>query len=276
MFKRAYDIAILFKEYILLALYLVLSLFLLALNTTDQVRAIRSHLLGVTAALQDVFGMIPNYFALRDENRILREQNLTLADDVNRLREAKLENVRLRTLLGMKEQPAFSYVGASVVGAHMQALRNTVTINAGTDNGVHAGMPAVTNQGLVGRVTATSDKYAVVQLLLHKDLRVSARVQRSRVTGIIRWTDGRYLRMINVPKTLDVRAGDVIITSDYSSIFPAGIRIGIVASTRELPGELFKEILVTPAVDFDRLEEVFIATVLPDSSRVALERGVTP
>lgn len=274
MFKRAYDIAILFKEYFLLAVYLVLSIALFAFNTTDQVRVLRSHVLGITAGLQNAAGFIPNYFSLREENRILREQNLSLSDEVNRLREAKLENLRLHTLLDLKDRPAFTYITASVVGAQVQSLRNTITINAGSDNGIRNGMPAVTNQGLVGRVTATSRSYAIIQLLLHKDLRVSARIQRSRVTGIVRWMEGRTLRMASVPKTMDVRPGDVLVTSDYSSIFPSGIRVGIIASTREVPGELFQEILVTPAVDFDRLEEVFVATVLPDSSRVALERRV--
>jgi len=101
---------------------------------------------------------------------------------------------------------------------------------------------------------------------------VSARIQRSRVNGIVRWTGGSELQFAHVPKTLDVVEGDVVITSEFSSLFPSGIRIGIVTSTRQLPGELFQAITVHPSVDFDRLEEVFVAKVVPDSSRVALER----
>lgn len=272
MLKRFYDIVVLFKEYMLLALYLLLSLFLLAVNTTDQARAIRGHLLGAAGLVQDVFGSIPDYFTLRQQNRILREQNLTLSDEVNRLRESALENIRLRRLVGLGERSAFGYISAQVVGTQMQALRNTATINVGTNNGVRAGMPVVTDQGLAGRVVSASSRYAIVQLLYHKDLRISARVQRSRVNGIVRWTSGTELEFAHVPKTFDVVAGDVLITSEFSSLFPAGIRIGIVASTRQLPGELFQAIAVTPSVDFDRLEEVFVAAVVPDSSRIALER----
>jgi rod shape-determining protein MreC len=272
MLKRFYDIVVLFKEYLLLALYLLLSLLLLAVNTTDQARAIRGHLLGAAGFVQDVFGSIPDYFTLRQQNRILREQNLTLSDEVNRLRESALENVRLRRLVGLGERSAFGYISAQVVGTQMQAMRNTATIDVGTNNGVRVGMPVVTDQGLVGRVVSASSRYAIMQLLYHKDLRISARVQRSRVNGIVRWTSGTELQFAHVPKTLDVVAGDVVITSEFSSLFPAGIRIGIVASTRQLPGELFQAIAVTPSVDFDRLEEVFVAAVVPDSSRIALER----
>lgn len=274
MLKRIYDTALLFKEYLLLALYLLLSIFLLAVNTTDQVRAIRGNVLGVAGVFQDLFGFVPDYFALREENRVLREQNLTLSDEVNRLREAALENVRLRQLVGMRDRPAFGYISAQVVGTQVQALRNSITINVGTDQGVKTGMPVVTDHGLVGRVVSTSRRYAIVQLLLHKDLRVSGRVQRSRVNGIVRWSGGDALQFSHIPKTLDVKTGDVVITSEFSSLFPAGIRIGIVTATRQHAGELFQEIAVAPSVDFSRLEEVFVATVVPDSNRIALERRV--
>ncbi len=274
MLKRVYDTAVLFKEYLLLALYLLLSIILMAANSTNQVRAIRGHVLGVAGVVQDVFGFVPDYFTLRQQNRALREQNLTLSDEVNRLRESALENIRLRQMFGMLERSAFRYVSAQVVGTHIQALRNSVTINAGTEHGVRVGMPVVTDHGLAGRVVSTSSEYAIVQLLLHKDLHVSARIQRSRVNGIIRWSGGRTLHFSHVPKTLDVREGDVVITSEFSSLFPAGIRIGLVQSTRQLAGELFQGIAVAPSVDFDRMEEVFVAMVVPDSGRVALERRI--
>jgi rod shape-determining protein MreC len=271
MLKRAYDLLVQFKEYALLALYLLIAIVLFAQNTATPVKGIRSDLLAAAGFIQDTFDFIPDYFALTHENRVLREQNILLSDEVNTLREAAIENIRLRAMYGLKDRPAFSYVSALVVGSQVQALTNTVTINAGTENGIKIGMPVVTDHGLAGRVTSTSGHYAIVQLLLHKDLRVSARVQRSRINGIIRWTGGSELRMINVPKTSDVIPGDVVITSEFSSLFPGGIRVGVVSSTRDVPGDLFQEIMVKPSVDFDRMEEVFVATVLPDSTRIVLE-----
>ena len=271
MLKRAYDLLVEFKEYVLLALYLLIALVLFTQNTTVQVKGIRSNLLAAAGLLQDTFDFIPNYFSLAHENRMLREQNIFLSDEVNTLRESAIENIRLRSMFGLKDRPAFHYVSALVVGAQTQALTNTVTINAGVENGVKAGMPVVTDHGLAGRVTSTSGHYAIVQLLLHKDLRVSVRTQRSRVNGIIRWTGGSELRMINVPKTSDVVPGDVVITSEFSSLFPGGIRVGVVSTTRDVPGDLFQEILVKPSVEFPRMEEVFVVTVLPDSSRIVLE-----
>jgi rod shape-determining protein MreC len=111
--------------------------------------------------------------------------------------------------------------------------------------------------------------------LLNRDVRVSAKVQRTRIDGIIRWNGGRFLSMENVAKTLDVLPGDVIITSDYSSIFPPGIRVGVVESARQIPGSLFQNITVAPAVDFFRLEQVAVLTHVADSARTALESKST-
>ena len=103
MLKRFYDIVFLFKEYFLFGLYLLVSITLLAFNDTSQIRAIRSMTVVAVGFLQDAVGFIPNYFDLRHENTVLRELNLTLADEVSRLREARLENIRLRQLVARQE-----------------------------------------------------------------------------------------------------------------------------------------------------------------------------
>src|SRR5438093_3819747 len=101
--RRVVDIVLMFKEYLLLILFAIISIFLIALSESPQVRAIRSLTLASIGIVEDVFGFIPNYFELKGENQILREQNLTLSEELIRLREAKLENVRLHQLLALKE-----------------------------------------------------------------------------------------------------------------------------------------------------------------------------
>jgi rod shape-determining protein MreC len=269
--RRLYEFVFLFKEYLVVGVLLAVSVTLLALNDDSQIRTIRSVAVVSVGMLQDALGIIPNYFDLRRENQVLRELNLTLADEVNRLREARLENLRLRQLLGLKERGEFGFVAANVIGKNLQLLRNTVTLDAGERNGLRSEMPIVTENGLAGKIVATSARFAVAQILYNRDIRVSAKIERSRVDGIIRWEGGSALTLQDVAKTLDVQAGDVVITSEYSSFFPPGIRIGVVSSARGAEGSLFQSVEVRPAVDFSRLEEVFVITSMPDSERIALE-----
>ncbi|HTY59764.1 MAG TPA: rod shape-determining protein MreC, partial [Bacteroidota bacterium] len=202
MIRRLYEFLFLFKEYLVVGVLLAVSVMLLALNDDPQIRTIRSVTVVSVGALQEALGIIPNFFDLRRENRVLRELNVTLADEVNRLREARLENLRLRQLLGLKTQGEFGYVAANVVGKNLQLLRNTVTLDAGEQNGVRVDMPVVTENGLAGKIVATSGRFSVAQILFNRDIRVSAKIERSRVDGIIRWEGGTTLTLQDVAKTL--------------------------------------------------------------------------
>jgi rod shape-determining protein MreC len=273
--RRLVDILLLFKEYLLLIVYLLIAMSLLAAGDSPQIRRIRSITVATVGAMEDAFGFIPNYFDLRSENKILREQNLTLSEELIRLREAKLENDNLRRMLELKERSEFRYVAASVVGKTMNLLQNTITVNVGEEDGVHANMPIVTDAGLVGRVVLTSAHYSIGQILFNKDFRASALVERGRVDGIVQWEGGDVLSLKNVAKTLDVSVGDVVITSEYSVIYPAGIKIGVVSKTSGSPGALFQSVEVMPSVDLARVEQVFVIVHSADSARVALEHKIS-
>ncbi|HLF15375.1 MAG TPA: rod shape-determining protein MreC [Bacteroidota bacterium] len=265
------NILIAFKEYVLLILFLVISLILLSGNDNRQLKAVRAYTVGFLGYMQDAVSVIPNVFTLQRENEILRELNVNLSDEVSRLREARIENSRLRAMLGLRVEAPFDLVAADVVGKSLLLMRNTLTLNVGTKDGVAADMPIISEQGLVGKVIAVGDNYSLGQILLNKDFRAGAKVQRSRVDGILGWDGGSELRLTNVPKTQDVRTGDIVITSEYSNVFPKDITIGIVSSVRQKSGSLFHEISVFPAVEFAALEQVFVIAERPDSARAALE-----
>jgi rod shape-determining protein MreC len=272
MVKRLYDIIFLFKEYVVVSFCLLISILLLALNDSPQIRVLRSYAVVGVGLLQNVVSVVPNYFSLRQEISALRAANLALADEVSRLREGKLENLRLHQMLALKQRGEHRYIAANVVGKNLQLLRNTITLDAGELEGVRVNMPIVSESGLVGKVVSTSGHYAVGQILLNKDLRVSAKVQRSRVDGIIRWNGGTTLQLQEVARTMDVQVGDLVVTSEYSAYYPEGTRIGIVSRAEPIPGSLFQGVEVSPSVDFTHLEEAFVLVHLPDSTRSALEQ----
>lgn len=276
MIRRVYDILLYFREYLLLAFCLLVSLVFMAVDDTPQTRALRTVAVGGVAWMQDAFGFVPEYFGLREENRVLRSMNLSLTEEVSRLREARLENVRLRRLVGLRESSPLAYAAARVVGRSGEQLRSTITLATGEAEGVREGMPIVTDAGLVGRVSSVAGGYAVGQLLANKDVRVSAQVQRSRVNGIVLWAGPAGLQLRNVGKTQDVRPGDLVLTSPFSTMYPSGIRIGVVREVRSSPGDLFLTVDVTPGADLDRLEEVFVVLHPADSTRLRLESASTP
>jgi rod shape-determining protein MreC len=273
MFKRLYNFVLLFKEYAVFSLLLVVSLVLMALNDNTQIRHIRGVATVVFGVVQDQLAFVPRYFSLRKENDILRRMNVDLADEASQLREAKLENDRLRRLLGFKEASHYPFIAAKVIGKNLTLLRNTLTLGVGKFDGVLPHMPVVGDGGLVGVVSNVSDHYSIVRILYNTDFRASAKSQRARVDGILAW-DGEDLILTNVAKNLDVVVGDTLITSDYSSTYPPNIRVGTVSEVADQQGSLFKRVLVSPGVDFVKLEEVFVVSYIPDSERAELEQSL--
>lgn len=274
--QRLFNIIRLFKEYVVFALLLFLSLGILSLNDNRQIRAIRSYTVGLIGFTQNAFSIIPNVLQLREENRVLRQLNVNLTDEVSRLREARIENMRLRSMLKMKDRSVFRLVAADVVGKSLQLMRNTITIDVGTAQGVEPDMAIISPGGLVGRVISSSRNYSVGQIILNKDFRASALVERSRVDCIVVWSGiGQTVHLKNIAKKQDVRFGDVVVTSGYSGLYPPDIVIGTVSAVTETPGSLFKDADVTLSTDFSTLEQAFVILQKPDPERMQLEQKTT-
>ncbi len=270
MLQRIYQYLFLFKEYVLFVVLISISITLLVFNDNTQIRFIRSVAIGTMGAVQHTFSFIPNISMLQRENELLRNLNVNLADEVNHLRESRLEIIRLRSMIALKETSVVRLTAGKIVAKNLNLLRNSVTLNIGYYDGVRVGNPVVSGEGLMGRIVATSDGYSIAQIVLNVDFRSSAKIQRSRVDGIISW-DGKTLILKEVAKTQDVREGDAVITSEYSNSFPPGIKIGIVSTISDMPNSLFKRIEVTPSVNFTMTEEVFVMDFVPSLERLSLE-----
>jgi rod shape-determining protein MreC len=225
--------------------------------------------------VQKELSFIPMYFGLKAENELLHHINVELADETQRHREAKLENLRLRQMLGLKVELPNKLITAHVVNKNLTLLRNTITINVGSSDSVQQYMPVVSDGGLIGIITTVTKHYSIINILFNTDFRASGKVQRSRVDGIVLW-DGKTLALKNVPKMRDVKVGDVVTTSEYSNAFPSDIRIGLVSEVREQPGSLFKSITIEPGVDFVKLETVFVMAYAQDKERIELEQRISP
>lgn len=259
------------KEYIVFSVIIVVSLILIAQNDNIQMRFMRAVAVNMMGVVQSGFSIIPNVFQIERENRRLRETNIQLSMEVSRLKEYKFENMRLNKLLELKKDSDLRVVSAKIVGKTLIQTRNTITLNTGEKDSVATGMPVITEAGLVGRIIGTSASFSVAQILFNKDLKISAKDQRSRVDGIISWSGEDKVHLQNVSKSADVQVGDIIITSEYSNNFPPGIPIGYVTSVGT-KDNLFKDIEVKCFVDFVNVEEVFVLKFVSSPERQNLEK----
>ncbi len=263
------------KEYFVFSILVLISLILLFTNDSPKSHILSAVAVEVSGISKSILNIIPNFYNLKSENKELRKANIFLLNEISQLREEKLENIRLRKLLGFKEKNNnYTFVPADVVGKTLVSPYNYIVLNVGSNDGIEINMPIICESGVVGKIMKVGKNYSIGMILLHKDFRASAKIQRSRVDGIISWNGDEYLTMLNVAKTMDVEVGDVVITSEYSTIFPPGFEIGVVVEIdNSVPG-LFKKIKVKPSVDFTKLEEVFVVKYKYDIERVEIEQNI--
>ncbi len=236
----------------------ILSIALIFTNRNPQVQALRSDITDFAEfAFQPIY-KLHEAVRLWDENRRLREIAARMSLRSAQLEEGLRENIRLREMLNFARNSPYRLIAAEVIGVAPDPAVRGLLIDRGSDDGVEVNMAAVTVQGGVGRVYRVGGSTAAVQLLVDPHLGVAGRLAEIRENGIVHSTGRGWLRLDGVPVSAEVAAGDVVITSGQGGIFPQGLKIGTVKTVKPADGGWLWEITLDAAVDFNRLEEVFI------------------
>ncbi len=182
-----------------------------------------------------------------------------LRSEVILLQEARIENEILRRELNFKNAATEGHIlAAEVIGYDTNDFLHFLIIDRGSADGIVPNMPAVTSQGLVGRVTETSTYASKIMLLTDPSSSVSARIQRTRGTGMVQGTPNGELVMKYIPQDDPVNAGDVVLTSGLGGAFPQRLPIGQITSIDKSDVGMFQTAHLVPAVDLRNLEMVSI------------------
>ena len=204
--------------------------------------------------------------ALQARNAELESLNNKLTVDNVRLQEMERENEALRQLLNYtRNNPQFTYQTTSVkvrsVGFDPTNLLYYVLVDAGARDGIAESMPAITDRGLVGRVTAVGPNSAQVLMLIDPASSVNVIVQNSRTRGVVRGNiDGRTVLMDRIPQGEPINPGDIVLTSGLGGAFPDKLVVGQVTEVSQRDQDMFQTARIRPTVDFEKLETVLIIT----------------
>jgi len=257
------------------ALLVVVSVLLLGLRNTDVVRGsstfltqllvpVQQVLAGVGAAGDRFASAIAQIDQLRDDNARLQTENDRLTLDNVRLREQAIAGQQAERLLALQRNVPFESVPAPVIARDPSGVLHSIVLGIGTDDGVKPGHVVLSDQGLVGRVSEVGTNYSKVLLVTDSSSVVSALVQGSRATGIVRGQFGDSLIMDWLLQTEPVKEGDVVITAglgigdELRSLYPKGLVIGTIAQVKTAEAAAYNRAIITPAVDLRRLEHVLV------------------
>jgi len=262
-----------FRRYVLLLTVLLVSLFLLTVQTrgggptraADLIALIvtpaQSLLASAHRGALGAWHTFTDWKAVRTENLALRADNERLRVQSLQVRETDQENQRLRRLLALRDRVPLRTLTGEIIGREGGGWARSLTVNRGRADGITQQMPVIVPEGLVGRVAQVRSGASVVQLLNDPTSTVGAVVQRTRTPGLVEGEPGGGVRFKFMARDgTGVTAGDLIVTSGLGTLFPKGIPVGRVTAIEDKGSALFHFAVVAPVVDFARLDEVLLLT----------------
>ena len=198
------------------------------------------------------------------ENESLRQQVDELTIENTRLQQDRYELTNLRELYNLDAQyDEYEKTGARIIARDAGNWFHSFVIDKGVKDGITVDMNVMAGSGLVGRVVDVGPNWAKVKAIIADDSNVSAMVLSSSDNMIVSGNLKLYASgVIEFEQLVDsanvVVEGDKVVTSNISDKYLPGILVGYINTINQDANNLTKSGYLTPAVDFEHLEEVLV------------------
>lgn len=235
---------------------------------TPVSRVILSPLVSAQTWVSTRFLALQSYLTEPRDVAELRQRNVELEAEVAHLRtqiielQQQLSEYRILSALldFARAYPEYQYIGASVIGRDPSPFVKYIHINRGSDDGIQRGMPVVTQQGLVGRVSKVTASAALVQLITDPGVTVNVRLEPTRAEAKLSGSITGDIELDLIPQDANIQTGDLVLTSGLGGNYPPDILVGQITGVRQQDYDLFQSASMQPVVDFDQLEIVLVIT----------------
>lgn len=204
--------------------------------------------------------------SLLNENEELKAQVDELIMENIKLQQDRYELTYLRELYNLDAQyDEYDMVGARIIAKDSGNWFHSFTIDKGYDDGLTIDMNVLAGSGLVGRIIDVGPNWSKVMAIIADNSNTSGMVLSTSdnliVTGNLELYAGGVISFEKLVDSADrVVEGDKIVTSNISDKYLPGILIGYISSINMDSNNLTKSGTITPAVDFEHLEEVLVIT----------------
>lgn len=269
-----------FYKYLSVIIFVVLEIlaFLLVVNKNDLQRSVAfRYATTLSAWTYEITNSVTDYFGLAEANKELSEENARLLTENARYRDLMLcsDSSGVSNQLGIVSARE-SYLSAKVVYNSVYDLQNYIIIDKGSAQGIEEDMGVFTPQGVVGVVQRVSKNYAVVLPIINPEQVISAKIKGNNQLGSVKWNGKTPLKakLYEIPNHVNVVAGDSIVTSGFSAIFPEGIMIGVVDKATNVENTMYCDIDIALTVDFQSLSYVTVAAFTNKNELLNLQKSL--
>jgi len=227
----------------------------------------------VTGTLYTQVSQLYGYLSLKEVNDSLARENAQLR---GMLKSAfYVDTVEKHKVVDTSYKQQYTYIVARVINNSTNKRSNYITINRGTKEGISKDMGVICSSGVVGMVVDVSEHLAIVQSVLNKNTRFSAMLANNKEIGSFIWgadLDPKKGLLTDIQNDAQPKLGEQVVTSGYS-LFPTGIPFGKITNLHAKGGGLLLNVDVTLAVDFSKLEYVYVVNNKFAPEQTGLEAG---
>ncbi len=222
-------------------------------------------------------GDIDTRGSLERENAELVQKQLVLESRLQKLEALEAENRRIRELLSSASQLKERVLIAEIVSVNQDPYRHQITLNKGERHGVYRGQALVDAHGIMGQVTELAPGSSKALLITDPDHGIPVEINRSGLQTIaVGRGDGKGLRLPFLPSNVDIRVGDLLVSSALGGRFPAGYPVGQVYEVKHVAGEHFMEAYAYPAAKLNQGRQALLVWVEPGAEQIGTPTAVSP
>lgn len=212
-----------------------------------------------TKFIDDLKSVISTHDDLVKENLQLKTDQLLLRSQLQRLIAIESENNYLKSLQQSSRQVKGKTLIAELLALNFEPFVNQVILNKGTRDKVHTGQAVLDANGIMGQVIQVGPLTSRVLLINDPHSGIAVQNTRNGIRAIaVGDTYSGKMRLMYVPKTADIRAGDIFITSGLGDHYPEGYPVGKVFSVTKDPSSQFSAIYLQPSAHLDSSRQVLL------------------
>jgi len=258
MLKKIFDYTFDNHFSIITIALVIISFFILLQNNHSAVNNIRLFLGDAITPIKQPIISYKNLISASKENQMLRKKLVKLNIKTTNYVNLVEENNRLREILNFKKRSDYELIPATILSKGLNKNVNTILIDKGEINNVKKNDIIVVPDGIVGKVIAVNIKTSLVQLVTDMNFYISAKILPSDAKGILYWWGGNEFIIKDIPNSISIKNGDLVVTSGFSDIYPPMITIGIIKEVKNSPNGFTYILKGKLNVDFYKISEVLI------------------
>ena len=219
-----------------------------------------------------------NYIDLvhvRQQDEALKVQLGQVRLEEESLAEDARQGQRLQALLGFKEKYVYKTVAAQVIGSAGTEQSQVLLIDKGSDDGIHPDMPVITPDGIVGKTRDVFGHTSQVLEISDQTSGAGVIMEKTRIRGVLRGNSWGQPEIVNVSPDERIQKGEPVLTSGGDAIYPRGLAVGTVDRVVPDPDGTLVNVLIRPAANLSKLEEVLVITATVDQMPAQMQQDLS-